>query len=88
MVSEHALPRAPKSAERIEGAMIAGGAIVCFDVCIERKSKVTKADLLGRHCEQTPSLPRSRHRQLAGRADVYLLPAISLESLSILHLTR
>jgi len=25
MVSEHALPRAPKSADRIEGAMIAGG---------------------------------------------------------------
>jgi hypothetical protein len=29
MVSEQALPRAPKSAERIEGAMIAGGAILC-----------------------------------------------------------
>lgn len=28
MVSEHALPRAPKSAERIDGAMIAGGAMV------------------------------------------------------------
>lgn len=30
MVSEQALPKAPKSAERIEGAMIAGGAIVCL----------------------------------------------------------
>lgn len=27
MRSEHAVPRAPKSADRIEGAMIAGGAI-------------------------------------------------------------
>ena len=36
MVSEQALPRAPKSAERIEGAMIAGGAIVC----VYRKSIV------------------------------------------------
>ena len=28
IVSEHALPRAPKSAERIDGAIIAGGAIL------------------------------------------------------------
>lgn len=28
MVSEHALPRAPKSADRIDGAMIAGGDIL------------------------------------------------------------
>jgi hypothetical protein len=30
MVSEHALPNAPKSADRIDGAMIAGGDIVCM----------------------------------------------------------
>ena len=28
MVSEHALPRAPKSADRIDGAIIAGGDIL------------------------------------------------------------
>lgn len=28
IVSEHALPRAPKSAERIEGAMMALGAMI------------------------------------------------------------
>lgn len=31
MVSEHSLPRAPKSAERIEGAMIAGGAMLKYN---------------------------------------------------------
>jgi hypothetical protein len=37
MVSEQALPKAPKSAERIEGAMIAGGAILysCVLVYLE-----------------------------------------------------
>jgi hypothetical protein len=37
MVSEQALPKAPKSAERIEGAMIAGGAILysCVFVYLE-----------------------------------------------------
>jgi len=34
-VSEHALPKAAKSAERIEGAMIAGGDIMIAQVSID-----------------------------------------------------
>lgn len=41
MVYEHALPRAPKSALRIEGAMIAAGAIVEFAVAEGRRKCVS-----------------------------------------------
>ena len=42
MVSEHALPSAPKSADRIEGAMIAGGDILGGSVADRERVEAVK----------------------------------------------